>query len=72
MYSKSIILPLTFDGDIYGLFDKDGKQIGSGSREVCQTLLYMLSLWGGEAMRPVPERAVPRVRRPPHDLVKVD
>ena len=61
MYSKTMVLPLTSDGDLYGLFDKNGKQIGSGSREVCQTLLHMISLWGSETPRPARGRAHPRV-----------
>jgi hypothetical protein len=31
----------TSDGELHGLFDENGRQIGSGSREVCQTLRYM-------------------------------
>lgn len=42
-FSKSMIIPLTPDGGLYSLQDESGKQIASGSREVCQTLLYLLS-----------------------------
>ena len=59
-----MILPLTSDGALYGLFDENGKQIGSGSREVCRTLLYMVSLWGSETPRPSRGRVISRLGRP--------
>jgi hypothetical protein len=43
MYTKPMVLPLTADGKIYALLDERGNQIASGSREVCRTLLYLLS-----------------------------
>lgn len=38
-----MIIPLTHDGMLYSLQDEYGKQIATGSREVCETLLYLLS-----------------------------
>lgn len=38
-----MIIPLTPDGMLYSLQDEDGKQIATGSREVCETLLYLLN-----------------------------
>ncbi|HKG48210.1 MAG TPA: hypothetical protein VKB02_15850 [Pyrinomonadaceae bacterium] len=43
MYSSPIILPLDWTGRIYVLEDEKGQVIGTGSREVCETLMYMMS-----------------------------
>lgn len=43
MYSSPIILPLDWTGRIYVLEDEKGQVIGTGSREVCETLMYMVS-----------------------------
>ena len=42
MYSAPIILPLDWTGRIYVLEDEQGRVIGTGSREVCETLMYMM------------------------------
>ena len=42
MYSSPIILPLDWTGRIYVLEDEKGQVIGTGSREVCETLMYMI------------------------------
>jgi hypothetical protein len=42
MYSSPIILPLDWTGRIYVLEDEQGRVIGTGSREVCETLMYMM------------------------------
>jgi hypothetical protein len=43
MFEKYMIFPLTADGDIYALHDTEGNQIAMGTREVCQTLLYLVT-----------------------------
>lgn len=43
MFKKYMIFPLTADGDLYSLQDTKGNQIAMGSREVCQTLLYLVT-----------------------------
>jgi len=43
MYTKPIILPLDAEGTIYALQDEKGNTIGTGSREVCEVLMYMIS-----------------------------
>ena len=43
MFKKYMIFPLTADGTLYSLQDTQGKQIAMGSREVCQTLLYLVT-----------------------------
>ncbi len=55
MYTKPMVLPLTGDGKIYALLDERGNQIASGSREVCRTLLCLLSM-------PLMERPARHVR----------
>ena len=42
MYSSPIILPLDWTGKIYVLEDEKGQVVGTGSREVCETLLYII------------------------------
>lgn len=42
MYTRPMIFPLDPDGVLYALQDEYGNQIGVGSREVCQTLLYLI------------------------------
>ena len=43
MYTKPIILPLDLEGKIYSLQDENGITIGTGTREVCEVLLYIIS-----------------------------
>ena len=42
MYTTPIILPLDWTGRIYVLEDEKGQVVGTGSREVCETLMYMM------------------------------
>jgi hypothetical protein len=42
MYTKPMILPLDGSGRIYVLQDEKGQVVGTGSREVCETLMYLL------------------------------
>jgi hypothetical protein len=41
MYAKPMILPLDGNGRIYALQDEKGNTIGTGTREVCEELLYI-------------------------------
>lgn len=43
MYTAPIILPLDLNGKIYALQDEKGNTIGTGTREVCEVLLYMIT-----------------------------
>ena len=43
MYSKPMILPLDVNGKIYALQDLKGNTIGTGTREVCEVLLYIIT-----------------------------
>lgn len=42
MYTGPMILPLESTGRIYVLQDEKGQVVGTGSREVCETLLYII------------------------------
>lgn len=43
MYTKPMILPLDIQGKIYALQDDKGNTIGTGTREVCEVLLYIIT-----------------------------
>lgn len=43
MYAEPTILPLDALGRIYALQDEKGNTIGTGSREVCEVLLYIIT-----------------------------
>ncbi len=65
MYTKPMILPLDIDGKIYALQDERGNTIGTGTREVCEVLLYIITKpasrsVSGSSVRLVPPR--PNVR----------
>jgi hypothetical protein len=42
MYTMPMILPLDGSGRVYVLQDKNGQVVGTGSREVCETLMYLM------------------------------
>jgi hypothetical protein len=43
MYAEPMIFPLDANGQIYALQDEKGNTIGTGTREVCEVLLYMIT-----------------------------
>jgi hypothetical protein len=43
MYNEPMILPLDANGQIYALQDEKGNTIGTGTREVCEVLLYIIT-----------------------------
>ena len=43
MYAEPMIFPLDVNGRIYALQDEKGNTIGTGTREVCEVLLYMIT-----------------------------
>jgi hypothetical protein len=65
MHSKPMIHPLDAEGKLYSLQDEKGNTIGTGTREVCEVLLYIInkaptpSMSGGTRLS-VPQR--PNVR----------
>ena len=42
MYTIPMILPLDGTGRVYVLQDKNGQVVGTGSREVCERLMYLM------------------------------
>jgi hypothetical protein len=43
MYGEKVILPLDAGENIYAIQDEQGSVIGTGTREVCELLLYIIS-----------------------------
>ena len=43
MSAQPMILPLGGNGQIYALQDEKGNTIGTGTREVCEVLLYIIT-----------------------------
>ena len=43
MHTETMILPLDADGEIYAIRDNGGNIIGTGTREVCELLLHLIS-----------------------------
>ena len=62
MYSAPIILPLESSGRIYVLEDEKGQVVGTGSREVCETLMYMMRAGLSPASENVPANTRSNVR----------
>ncbi len=65
MYAEPMILPLDVNGRIYALQDEKGNTIGTGTREVCEVLLYIITKpaspsVSGRINAPIPQR--PNVR----------
>ena len=53
MYTRPMILPLDSTGRIYVLEDEKGQIVGTGSREVCETMMYLI----GAGLSPATEQA---------------
>jgi len=43
MYKEPMILPLDVEGKIYSIQDEKGNTIGTGTREVCEVLMFMIT-----------------------------
>lgn len=43
MQGEPMISPLDVDGKLYALQDEKGNTIGTGTREVCEILLYIMA-----------------------------
>jgi hypothetical protein len=43
MYAGPMIFPLDTNGKIYAIQDEKGNTIGTGTREVCEVLLYIIT-----------------------------
>jgi len=60
--AKPMIFPLDANGQIYALQDEKGNTIGTGTREVCEVLLYIITktlspTGSGRTKIPMPQRA---------------
>jgi len=62
MYTRPMILPLESTGRIYVLEDEKGQVVGTGSREVCETLMYIIGAGLSPAMDQQQPKARPNVR----------
>ena len=58
MYTRPMILPLESTGRIYVLEDEKGQVVGTGSREVCETLMYII----GAGLSPAVDQSQPSSR----------
>lgn len=58
MYTRPMILPLDSTGRIYVLEDEKGQVVGTGSREVCEALMYII----GSNLSPATEPGQPIAR----------
>jgi len=56
-----MILPLDANGRIYAIQDEKGNTIGTGTREVCEVLLYIITK---PASQSISGRNVPTAQRP--------
>ena len=62
MYAEPMILPLDVNGRIYALLDEKGNTIGTGTRDVCEVLLVIitkpaLSATSGRTPASIPQRS---------------
>ena len=62
MHGEPLIFPLDAEGRIYALQDEKGNTIGTGTREVCEVLLYIITKPASQSLssRSNPQR--PNVR----------
>lgn len=60
MYTKPMIFPLDADGNLYAIQDEKGDHIGVGTREVCQTLLQLIT---GSGLMSMPSKPKSRKKR---------
>ena len=58
MYTRPMILPLESTGRIYVLEDEKGQVVGTGSREVCEALMYII----GAGLSPAMDQHQPSAR----------
>ena len=42
MHGENMVTPLDAEGRIYAIQDEKGNTIGTGTREVCEVLLYII------------------------------
>ncbi len=62
MYTVPMILPLDGSGRVYVLQDKNGQVVGSGSREVCERLMSLISMGLSPATENTPAAQAGNIR----------
>ena len=62
MHGNPMILPLDPQGKFCALQDEHGQTIGTGTREVCEILLYMITKASSTDKTPVLKPQRPHVR----------
>jgi hypothetical protein len=65
MHGGPLIFPLDVEGRIYAIQDEKGNTIGTGTREVCEVLLYIINqaaLTGGSGASNSAHHSRPNVR----------
>lgn len=62
MYTRPMILPLDSTGRIYVLEDEKGQVVGTGSREVCETLMYIIGAGLSPATEATPVKTNANIR----------
>jgi hypothetical protein len=67
MYTRPMILPLDSTGRIYVLEDEKGQVVGTGSREVCETLMYII----GANVLPASDQAPLSARTNVHSAITI-
>ena len=67
MYTRPMILPLDSTGRIYVLEDEKGQVVGTGSREVCETLMYII----GTNVSPASEQPPAAARTNVHSAITI-
>jgi hypothetical protein len=61
MEVEPVIVPLSVQENIYALHDDRGNSIGTGTREVCEVLLYIITRTGHlKSVKPPPTRVATR------------
>jgi len=43
MYSFPMMFPLDLDGELHSIQDENGNTVGTGSRQVCEVLLHLMT-----------------------------
>ena len=61
MYGEPMIFPLDTNGEIYALQDEKGNTIGTGTREVCEVLLHIITK---PASQSISGKNAPGTKRP--------
>jgi hypothetical protein len=59
MVVEPTIRPLSTEENIYAICDETGKTIGTGTREVCEVLMFILTSASATEPRPAPSRKMP-------------